>query len=115
MFARFPIYLTLLPLTGIIFFAVIPTSYAIKDILELIMQAGALLVALLIFGVNTYLFRWKWTFLGSILAFLCAYIIPFIHFNNPMNGLLLGNILLSLGMILLTFSLVKYPINTEIK
>ena len=115
MFARFPIYLTLLPLTGIIFFAVIPTSYAIKDILELIMQAGALLVALLIFGVNTYLFRWKWTFLGSILAFLSAYIIPFIHFNNPMNGLLLGNILLSLGMILLTFSLVKYPINTEKK
>ena len=49
MFARFPIYLTLLPLTGIIFFAVIPTSYAIKDILELIMHAGALLVALLIF------------------------------------------------------------------
>jgi hypothetical protein len=113
MFARFPIYLTLLPLTGIIFFAVIPTSYAIKDILELIMQAGALLVALLIFGVNTYLFRWKWTFLGSILASLCAYIIPFIHFNGPMNGLLLGSILLSLGMILLTFSLVKYPINTE--
>ena len=113
MFARFPIYLTLLPLTGIIFFAVIPTSYAIKDILELIMQAGALLVALLIFGVNTYLFRWKWTFLVSILAFLCAYIIPFIHFNGPMNGLLLGSILLSLGMILLTFSLVKYPINTE--
>jgi hypothetical protein len=113
MFARFPIYLTLLPLTGIIFFAVIPTSYAIKDILELIMQAGALLVALLIFGVNTYLFRWKWTFLGSILAFLCAYIIPFIHLKGPMNGLLLGSILLSLGMILLTFSLVKYPINTE--
>ena len=52
MFARFPIYLTLLPLSGIIFFAVIPTSYAIKDILEIIMQAGAIVVALLIFGVN---------------------------------------------------------------
>ncbi len=114
MFARFPIYLTLLPLSGIIFFAVIPTSYAIKDILELIMQAGAILVALLIFGVNTYLFKWKWTFLGSILAFLCAYMIPFINFNGPANGLLLGSILLSLGMILLTFSFVKYPINTEI-
>ena len=108
MFARFPVYLTLLPLSGIIFFAVISTSYAIKDILELIMQAGAILVALLIFGVNTYLFKWKWTFLGSILAFLCAYIIPFINFNGPSNGLLLGSILLSLGMILLTFSLVKY-------
>ena len=114
MFARFPVYLTLLPLSGIIFFAVIPTSYAIRDILELIMQAGAILVALLIFGVNTYLFKWKWTFLGSILAFLCAYMIPFINFNGPSNGLLLGSILLSLGMILLTFSLVKYPINTEI-
>ena len=77
MFARFPVYLTLLPLSGIIFFAVIPTSYAIKDILELIMQAGAILVAMLIFGVNTYLFKWKWTFLGSIMTFLCAYMIPF--------------------------------------
>ena len=114
MFARFPVYLTLLPLSGIIFFAVIPTSYAIRDILELIMQAGAILVALLIFGINTYLFKWKWTFLGSILAFLFAYMIPFINFNGPSNGLLLGSILLSLGMILLTFSLVKYPINTEI-
>ena len=114
MFARFPIYLTLLPLSGIIFFAVIPTSYAIKDILEIIMQAGAIVVALLIFGVNTYLFKWKWTFIGSILAFLCAFIIPFINVNGPMNGLLLGSILLSLGMILLTFSLIKYPINTEI-
>ena len=114
MFARFPVYLTLLPLSGIIFFAVIPTSYAIKDILELIMQAGAILVAMLIFGVNTYLFKWKWTFLGSIMTFLCAYMIPFINFNGPSNGLLLGSILLSLGMILITFSLVKYPINNEI-
>ena len=114
MFARFPVYLTLLPLSGIIFFAFIPTGYAIKDILELIMQAGAILVAMLIFGVNTYLFKWKWTFLGSIMTFLCAYMIPFINFNGPSNGLLLGSILLSLGMILITFSLVKYPINNEI-
>ena len=69
-FARFPVSLTLLPLIGIIFFAIIPTSYAIKDILELIMQAGAILVALLLFGVNTYLFKWKWTFLGSVTAFI---------------------------------------------
>lgn len=114
MFARFPIYLTLLPLSGIIFFAIIPTNYAIKDLLELIMQAGAIVVALLIFGVNTYLFKWKWTFLGSILIFLCAFMIPFINFNDPMNGKLIGGIFLSTGMILLTFSLIKYPTNTEI-
>ncbi|MBK98120.1 MAG: hypothetical protein CL672_04920 [Balneola sp.] len=112
-FARFPIYLTMLPLSGIIFFATIPTSYAIKDILELIMQAGAVLVALLLFCVNTILFEWKWTFLISILAFLCAYIIPIISFKNTENELLLGAIFLCLGMIFLTFSLIKYPINIE--
>ncbi len=112
-FARFPIYLTMLPLSGIIFFASIPTSYAIKDILELIMQAGAVLVALLLFCVNTILFEWKWTFLISILAFLCAYIIPIISFKNTENELLLGAIFLCLGMIFLTFSLIKYPINIE--
>ena len=62
MFARFPIYLTLLPLSGIIFFAIIPTNYAIKDLLELIMQAGAIVVALLIsdIGVSKLItINWK--------------------------------------------------------
>tara|TARA_B100000575_G_C23137862_1_gene661482 strand:+ start:1760 stop:2368 length:609 start_codon:yes stop_codon:yes gene_type:complete len=112
-FARFPIYLTLLPLTGIVFFAIIPTSYAIKDILELIMQAGAVLVALLLFCVNTVLFEWKWTFIISILAFLFAYIIPIISFENAENESLLGAIFLCLGMIFLTISLVKYPTNIK--
>ena len=112
-FARFPIYLTLLPMSGIIFFAIIPTSYAIKDILELIMQAGAVLVALLLFCVNTILYEWKWTFIVSIFTFLCAYIIPIISIENTENELLLGAIFLCLGMILLTFSLIKYPINTK--
>ena len=112
-FARFPIYLTLLPMSGIIFFAIIPTSYAIKDILEFIMQAGAVLVSLLLFCVNTILFEWKWTFIMSIFAFICAYIIPLISIENTENELLLGAIFLCLGMILLTFSLIKYPINSK--
>jgi hypothetical protein len=113
-FARFPVSLTLLPLIGIIFFAIIPTSYAIKDILELIMQAGAILVALLLFGVNTYLFKWKWTFLGSVTAFISSYITSIFSINGALHGLMLGSILFCLGMILLTFSLIRYPINTEI-
>ena len=84
-FARFPIYLTLLPMSGIIFFAIIPTSYVIKDILEFIMQAGAVLVSLLLFCVNTILFEWKWTFIMSIFAFICAYIIPLISIENTEN------------------------------
>jgi len=82
-FARFPMYLTLLPLSGILFFAIIPTSYAIKGILELIMQAGALVVTLLLFGVNTYLYGWKWTYIASLIAFISAYIFPLLPLSDP--------------------------------
>lgn len=112
-FARFPMYLTLLPLSGILFFAIIPTSYAIKGILELIMQAGALVVAFLLIGVNTYLFDWKWTYLASLIAFISAYIVPLLTLSDPSMTVFLGSISLCIGMIFLTFSLVKYPYNTE--
>ena len=77
------------------------------------MQAGAVLVSLLLFCVNTILFEWKWTFIMSIFAFICAYIIPLISIENTENELLLGAIFLCIGMILLTFSLIKYPINIK--
>lgn len=112
-FARFPMYLTLLPLSGILFFAIIPTSYAIKGILELIMQAGALVVTLLLFGVNTHLYGWKWTYIASLIAFISAYIFPLLPLSDPFIAVFFCSISLCVGMIFLTFSLIKYPFNTE--
>ena len=63
-FCTFPNVFNLASIVWDYVFAIIPTSYAIKGILELIMQAGAVLVTLLLFGVNTYLYGWKWTYIA---------------------------------------------------
>src|SRR5690606_31703623 len=50
-FARFPLYMTALPFLSVLFFPLILDSYIIKDLLNAIYQAGALLVTGLIFSL----------------------------------------------------------------
>lgn len=54
-FARFPTYMTALPFISVLFFPFVIDSYAIKDLLNMIYQGGALVVALLVISINHFI------------------------------------------------------------
>ncbi len=73
-FARFPIYLTLLPFLSILFYPLIIDSVVIKNLLQLIYQGGSIVVAILVVSINQFLHKQRGYLLTSCMIFLIAYI-----------------------------------------
>ncbi len=73
-FARFPIYLTLLPFLTVLFYPLVIDSVIIKNLLQLIYQGGAVLVAILVISINQFLHKKREYLLASSFVFLIAYI-----------------------------------------
>lgn len=113
-FARFPYYLTFLPFISLIFFGSLEVNIAIKNLLIMIFEAGAILVGLIIFGINTYLYSISRIYLIGTLIFLINFILAFTDFYNTFNGELVEAIIACLGMILFTYALLKKPFKEHI-
>lgn len=68
-FARFPIYLTFLPLAGLIFYPFIVDSEVVKELLMLVYLAGALAVSILIVSINQFLHKDRIFLLSACISF----------------------------------------------
>lgn len=73
-FARFPMYLTFLPFLTILFYPLVIQSEVIKNLLQLIYQGGAIVVAILVISINQLLHKQRGFLLSACLIFLAAYV-----------------------------------------
>lgn len=74
-FAQFPLLYSALPLLIVVSYVLVKDTYAIKEWLISIYQGGAILVALLMYGVYTYRQREYMTVLGGIGLFLVTFLL----------------------------------------
>lgn len=111
-FARFPSYMTALPFISVLFFPFVIDSYAIKDLLNMIYQGGALVVALLVISINHFIKPWLKFFLtGTVLlgmSYLCYWFI--FDFINGFSWLI--SLILTVSVILLTTGFKKVQEST---
>jgi len=100
-FAQFPLVYAALPLLIIFSYILVQNTYALKDWLLSIYQAGAILVALLMYSVYTYKDqRYVYILSGVVLflfTFLIFWYIPGVQENAPWAWQLsfIGSVLLS--------------------
>lgn len=74
-FAQFPLVYAALPLFIVLSYVLVLNTYALKDWLLSIYQAGAILVALLMYSVYTYREQRYIFILGGIISFLITFIL----------------------------------------
>lgn len=101
-FARFPMYLTALPLVSIFFYPLIIDSLVVKDLLTIIYQGGGITVAILVLSINHYLYKERGVLLISSSIFLLAYIGEWFLADFEYSQLT-SQILFSLGIVGATF------------
>ena len=77
-FARFPIYLTLLPFLSLIFYPLIIDSDIIKDILKAMYQGGAIIVGFLVVSINHYMYKSRSVLLIGCISFTISYVLAWI-------------------------------------
>lgn len=101
-FARFPIYLTLLPFVSFLFFPLIVNSIIIKDLINAIYQGGALVVTVLVFTVNQVKQQNRRYYIIGLSLISASYIIYWLYLNrlNITHLYWLPEILLSVGIII---------------
>ena len=73
-FARFPLYMTTLPLLVVFFYPIINDAEVVKELLMIIYEGGALIVSFLVFGINQFVFKNRALLLLGVLIFLSSYI-----------------------------------------
>ncbi|MCG8372064.1 MAG: hypothetical protein MI700_00940 [Balneolales bacterium] len=113
-FARFPIVLTFLPTISIFFYPMIADASVIKNLLNITYQGGAIIVGLLLFGLNQLLHKKRMYLLVSCSLFFAAYI--FYWFINDQDYIIykdLSKILFSLGMVIAALGFRKSTITNE--
>ncbi|MGK7370095.1 MAG: hypothetical protein ACNS64_07750 [Candidatus Halalkalibacterium sp. M3_1C_030] len=74
-FAQFPLVYAALPLFIVLSYVLVANTYALKDWLLSIYQAGAILVALLMYSVYTYREQRYIYILGGIILFLITFLL----------------------------------------
>lgn len=99
-FARFPIYLTVLPFLSILFYPLIIDSVVIKNLLQLIYQGGAIVVAILVVSINQFLHKQRGYLLTACIIFLISYVcFWFLGDFESFPGRDIAKIVFSLGII----------------
>lgn len=99
-FASFPVQLVFVPYLMIAFFHFVPDSAVIKNLLQSIYQAGAIIVGLLIFIMLQIRFKNRVYDLISVHIFTFSFAFYWFDILNPNIDVLLSKILLGLGIIL---------------
>lgn len=101
-FARFPMYLTALPLVSILFYPLVLDSLIVKDLIQIIYQGGGIVVAILVLSINQYLYKERGVLLVSSAIFLVAYILNWFIVDFEYSEVI-SQILFSLGIVAATF------------
>lgn len=101
-FARFPMYLTALPLVSILFYPLVLDSLIVKDLIQIIYQGGGIVVAILVLSINQYLYKERGVLLVSSAIFLVAYILNWFIIGFEYSEVI-SQILFSLGIVAATF------------
>lgn len=101
-FARFPMYLTGLPLVSILFYPLVLDSLIVKDLIQIIYQGGGIVVAILVLSINQYLYKERGILLVSSAIFLAAYILNWFIIDFEYSEVI-SQILFSLGIVAATF------------
>lgn len=85
-FARFPIYLTALPLLILMFYPMVIDSIVVKQLLQITYQGGALLVSILVISINQYMYKGRGVLLASSFTLLISYILYWFlrDFDQPL-------------------------------
>lgn len=73
-FARFPLYMTAMPLLGALFYPLINDATVVKDLLMMLYQGGAILVGILIFGINQFILKNRTLLLVGVLILNASYV-----------------------------------------
>lgn len=110
-FARFPIYLTLLPLISLFFYPIVSDIQVVTDLLKMTYQGGAILVGILVIAINHYLHKQRELLLVACFLFLLAYILYWTGQDNPTISLS-SSVLMSFGFITGSIGLKKISIST---
>lgn len=97
-FARFPIYLTALPLITLLFYPIVSDVQVVTNLLKMTYQGGAILVGLLVIAINHYLHKQREVLLISCFMFLAAYILFWTEYENSTLALV-SSVLMSFGFI----------------
>ncbi len=108
-FARFPIQLTFLPFLVLLFFPLAVDTLVVKNLLQMIYQGGGIIVGLLLFSINQYLYRKRELLLISCVLFLASYILFWIlpQEISSLDLVFISNILFSAGIICTSLGLKK--------
>ncbi|RNC85381.1 MAG: hypothetical protein ED557_00990 [Balneola sp.] len=108
-FARFPIQLTFLPYIVLFFFPMAVDTLVVKNLLQIIYQGGGIIVAILLFSINHYLYKKRELLLISSILFLAAYILFWIIPADISNVdlKLISNIVFTAGIISSSLGLKK--------
>jgi hypothetical protein len=73
-FARFPGYLTALPILILFFYPLISKADIVKDLLSITLEGGAIAVGTLVVSLNHYLYKERGLLLSSIPLFIASYV-----------------------------------------
>lgn len=107
-FARFPMYLTFLPFITIVFYPLVIESEAIKDLLKMIYQGGAIVVAILVISINQFLYKQRGFLLTACIIITGAYIsFWFLDEITLIPGKEIGKIMFAFGIIVATIGFRK--------
>tara|TARA_R110000868_G_scaffold304437_27_gene565502 strand:- start:10577 stop:11191 length:615 start_codon:yes stop_codon:yes gene_type:complete len=102
-FARFPLYLTLLPFLVLLFYPLVVESEVIKDLLQITFQGGAIVVSILVISVNHFLHKNRGVLLLSSMIFLASFILKLSSgVILPIIFIQISKILFSVGIITTT-------------
>lgn len=114
-FARFPIPMTFFPLIGLFFYPLVINNSAVKGLLHVTYQGGALFVGLLIVSFNHILYKQRILLFISCIFFLVAYLfnwfLDFLLINDYVHTF--TSISLSIGILLGAIGLNKLSTVTE--
>ena len=106
-FARFPIYLTFLPLLSIVFYPLTVDALIIKNLILATYQAGALLVAILLFSVKQKKEGGHTLTVIAISIGMVSFLFQWVFTFSGINSDLIAELGLAIGIILASFGLKK--------
>lgn len=112
-FSKFPILLILTPFLTLLIFPLAVNVLVITNMLFLAYQAGSIVVALLLFGLNQYKTKDSLTELLSIVVLGVSFILYwFIDDSDFINSIVVSKILLGIGIVLFSTA-IKTKTNNE--
>jgi hypothetical protein len=115
-FARFPLYMTLLPIIGILFYPMVNDAQVVKDLLQITYQSGAIVVGGLVIGINHLMYKQRGVLLIACFVFLAAFVLKWVELPVTKDiAQTSAELLLVVGMLLSAFGFKKISNNKPIQ